>query len=798
MVESSSGRLRIRPLRSRSGRVSTDVLLISVGVGVLLLLFVAWFASRKIGEDRLRKDEVSHFASNHPTLLDLDVAVSGRICVSAGDDGALRVWDFTDGRLMESVVVGQSPVACVAISLDEKRLACGTEDGRLLVWDRDGKKAVSQVRAHDGPATEVAFHPSGVFAATGGADGFVRFWNADDGKRLHEYRHDGPVTACSLDPSGSLLLAASGTQLVLWSVGQESPLLTLNGHTASVQSVAFSRDGKTAASIDEAGTALLWDLETGSLIRPLETPADAGRGAVVALSPGGTRAIGAFDDGGVCLWYCGDGSIFKQFGLGEHGPTASVQFAPTGMLAVSAHRNGSIRVWSLPPPPGTELNAAKQAAEQLEQTVSHLDEFRQLMDRGKKLVDEKQREEAAQWFRRAQAIVSRHSHEYTVAEDALNSVRQADLYVAHMERGRTAMEAGKFREASTAFSAAIAAAPERTEARDAKKTADDLVEVETLLKEASKDLQFAFDSTVAAADQVAAAGSYVFALTSEKPHIGPTRSRAIWHFTIQARRPFPSTDLRCRLELVYKPSGKVVGHSEHAFTTGRTQEWVGAADAPSEGWTEGEYEFVTSIRFDDRSERFGEPAAFQMGLVEWTTASHNLQPRQIQQAGYILPTTVRLAKGDGLIVAAAGEAAPAPVSFYRKLLKDDKRRDKKPAGPEGLKQSLGNGNLSQYMLMSRELPFGAVLYRLNDGSEEIPWNFFAMPQIAERECTVDLTINSVQAIWSAGFRRIPTDDSTFWEPQSGGFDVQVCRARFHASFEIQELLKRYVMGQLAH
>lgn len=780
---------------TRRGRTRSDVLVVGLGIGFVLILFCAWFASRRVGSTRV-EDEVRNFPTDHPSVSQIDLSAAGHTAVTCGGDSQVRVWDFTDGQLTETIAVDPSRPTCVALSLDDAWLCVGTESGELLVWDRKAKKLHRRIHAHGSAIRAVALHPSGLFAATA-ADTAVRYWSTDDGEKLHEYRHTAPVNAVAVAPFGNFLLTGSDLQLSLWSIGKETPLLSLSDHQATINSVAFSRDGKRAVSADQSGSVLLWDLETGTFMQSLQRPEKETSCVEVAFSPGGSRVLAGFADGELCLWYTGDGSVLKQLGDPAHGSVAGVRFAPSGLLAVCANQSGPMRVWRLPTPTGAELTAARDAVDQLEAHLKTLDNFRELMEQGRSAVDKEERQQAARLFRQARELVNPHSHEFGVADKALMNVREADQYVDFMESGKEAMEAGKFSDASRVFAAASAVLPDRQEARDAKKTADDLVEIESLFEEASKDLQFVFDSNVSS-KETSESGRYVFALTSDRPPMGEVMSPALWKFSINAKRAFPATKLRCRLSLIDKRSGARLGVSEHSFAPASVQEWVGSAEAPmGKGWLAGEYQFASQILFDGREEDFGEPTNFNMGLVDWQVEKLSVEPRKVQQSNYAYPTPVKLEKGDGLMVKASGSITPAPLAFYRKLLKDDRRRDPQATGPEGVKQSLGNANLAQYLMVANELPWGALLYRLNDGGEEIAWNYFAIPKLAEKQCTVELSINSVQAIWSAGFKRIPTEDATFWAEKSGSFEVQACRAQFRGKFEMNDLLKMYLMQQLA-
>ncbi|MFP4004161.1 MAG: WD40 repeat domain-containing protein [Alphaproteobacteria bacterium] len=86
---------------------------------------------------------------------------------------------------------------------------------------------------------------------------------------------------------------------MIWDAATGRLLRILKGHTAGMNSVLFSPDGRRLATALNDGTVRIWDVETGRVLAVL---AGHGRGADVhAFSPGGRRLV---TDGsnGARLW----------------------------------------------------------------------------------------------------------------------------------------------------------------------------------------------------------------------------------------------------------------------------------------------------------------------------------------------------------------------------------------------------------------------------------------------------------------------------------------------------------------
>ena len=75
--------------------------------------------------------------------------------------------------------------------------------------------------------------------------------------------HSSSVESVAFSPNGKTLASGSADDddtIKLWDVATGENIETLKGHTSAVESVVFSPDGKTVASASMDKTVKLWDV----------------------------------------------------------------------------------------------------------------------------------------------------------------------------------------------------------------------------------------------------------------------------------------------------------------------------------------------------------------------------------------------------------------------------------------------------------------------------------------------------------------------------------------------------------
>jgi RNA polymerase sigma factor (sigma-70 family) len=272
-------------------------------------------------------------------------------------------WDRASGKEIRSRGDPITPIDFLSFSPDGRLLATGST-GRwdIRIWDLVTRKTIR--RLEHNLLSAVQFSPDGGrLASAAWTDSQVRIWEMTGGKEVRRIpieESDKRIRRLAWSGDGKVVATwtwnQNGSPIYLWNPDTGEQLRELNSDGNDIESLVFSPDSRLLAALKVGNVGvlgpdhiLLWEVETGRLLRSLELPTNppylnaSDSRTRLAFSPDGRTLVAGGQRAEVSIygWEVASGGL--RFTLNHGDDVACVTFSPDGKFLAAANNCNAYR-----------------------------------------------------------------------------------------------------------------------------------------------------------------------------------------------------------------------------------------------------------------------------------------------------------------------------------------------------------------------------------------------------------------------------------------------------------------------
>jgi eukaryotic-like serine/threonine-protein kinase len=220
----------------------------------------------------------------------LDLTADGHFALAGLNTGQVLHLDLERGQVVGTLSIHGAAVGWVAFAPDGERAFSTSDDGTAKMWNLVDGQGLTQVRVLSNQARGGVLLLNGGRLLTGDSAGVLQIWDTATGQEFKRISMNGlwMIDALSLTPDGrqALVACVAGVRLYDLETGQE--VRHFQEETEEVHQADLSRDGHYLIAGSFDGKVRLWDFQNGELLRVLGS--HNGFVFSVAFSPDGRLA----------------------------------------------------------------------------------------------------------------------------------------------------------------------------------------------------------------------------------------------------------------------------------------------------------------------------------------------------------------------------------------------------------------------------------------------------------------------------------------------------------------------------
>ncbi len=310
-----------------------------------------------------------HITIEHKRRVDTVLFLpNGKALISESFGEGVKVSDTQSGNLLRSFPRGYA-VNSMAMSHDGATLAIGTNRGTAEIWSIETLNLEKRFQVTEWSIYAVALSPDGKMLASCAADGTIQLWDIESSRLLYSLgKKGGRMISMSFSGDSKFIAALSRTgRISVWDVANGQLVGALHiKRISEIGSIAFCPDRSSVAIAAPDGIRF-WNPQNDGQIRMIELPDSINPEKTInGLGPNSRpiymgmtivscdckTAATVIEDGSIVVWDIKTRAIQQKLaGLripdSAGGGIRAITFSPDKRLLASGNRNGTVEVYRL-------------------------------------------------------------------------------------------------------------------------------------------------------------------------------------------------------------------------------------------------------------------------------------------------------------------------------------------------------------------------------------------------------------------------------------------------------------------